>query len=56
MYNLRLFMHNKLVIIELVMLWLAVISICTTGEAGVKQALLQGCIESTTFQVEFVRL
>lgn len=33
MYNLRLFMHSKLVIIELVVWWHAVSSIHTTGEA-----------------------
>lgn len=32
MYNLRLFMHNKLVLIELGMWWHTVIPICTTEE------------------------
>lgn len=46
MYNLRLFMHNKLVIIELVAWWHTVIhAICTTEEVEPNR---QGCTESTT--------
>lgn len=49
MYNLRPFMRNKLVLIELALWWHAVIPIHTTGELEPNSPDYIGCYESTTF-------